>query len=140
MRFLLHLDSRLSTGPNNGQCFWALGQGIVGAAKCRILALRFLNAIGTTTAITFSSTQLTPSDQRFVVDNSLAITQPFLLYVVDSIPGALDGPAQINRLMPTFALSGQGFNSIDVLIRDAETNTILTGMGAWTMELEFFVP
>lgn len=140
MRFLLHLDSRLSTGPDNGQCFWPLGQGIVGATKCRILALQFLNSIGTTTAITFSSTQLTPSDQRFVVVNALPITQPFLLHIIDSTPGNLEGTAQTNRLMPTFALSGQGFNSLDVVIRDAETGAVLTGMGQWTMELEFFVP
>lgn len=147
MKFQLYLDSANSIAPggDNAVTQFALNQGIVGASRCSVLNLNFINSIANT-AICFNSTNLTPSDKRFVAcTQTQPIQMPFLTYVLSDPGGAI---YETNNSLPTpltvFELSGQAFNYIDVTITDAATGLTVTGMTRWNMVLEFelapFVP
>jgi hypothetical protein len=141
MKIVLFLDSANSLGPNNGQCQFALNQGIVGAVSCTVLSLNFTNSIANT-ALNFNSAALTPSDKRFVgcLSNTQPLSCPLFSYILQD-PGAGNFEGTNSNQFPSrFALSGQGFNFLDMTITDAASGAIVTGMTPWTMLLEFDVP
>ena len=145
VKYVLYLDSRNSTGANNGQCVFALNQSIIGATSCKVLMFTFANQLAANTmGISLSSSALVPSSMRYVNNQTIdSLSLPFYNYIVStSVNGSGDfessGPTA--TLHYSFQLSGQNFNMLDVTIRDSQSFAVLTGFGVWSLLLEFEVP
>jgi hypothetical protein len=92
-----------------------------------------------TTTLLFCSTALTPSGSRFVANSPLDIQMPFFVYPISSAGGGFETSLTTVLMKTQFALSGQSFNLVDVTLRDAQSNAVLTTMSDWQMVLEFDV-
>ena len=143
VKYLLYLDSANSLGPNNGQCQWALNQAIVGATSCTVLSMNFVNSIANT-SINFNSTQITPSDRRYVgcLASAQPLSLPFFVYILENPSGGFyEGTygLYLQTGANKFAMSGPAFNFVDVTVTDSASGAIVTGMTPWNMLLEMEV-
>lgn len=140
MKYWLYLDTANNLGANNGQCQFALNQGIVGAKSCSVLSMNFVNSIPNI-SLNFNSMALMPSDRRWVgcLSNTQPLSNPFFTYILENPNGGFYEGTYSLIFPSKFAVSNPAFNYIDITITDSASGAVVTGMPPWSMLLEFEV-